>query len=522
MKYLWNTKSGRLLLALGFMIMVCETVDGQQITFQKTFGGDSSDYCWEVRQTTDGGYIICGTTYSFGAGNADVYVIKTNSFGDTLWIKTYGGTNDDEGYSVKQTMDGGYIVVGYTISFGGGSYDVYLIKTDVNGDTLWTKTYGGAASESGYSVQQNLDRGFIITGRANSNVYLIKTDSLGNILWTKTYNQGSNGANSVQQTMDGGYIVCGYATGGAFLIKTDSIGDTLWFKTYGGTNQDYGWSVQQTTDSGYIIVGNTSSFGVGFSNLYIIKTNINGDTLWSKTYGGTYYESGYSVQQTTDGGYIIAGSSESFSIDSSSKAYLVKTNSTGDLQWSKIYGETGNVIATSVRQTIDGGYIIGGYGYFGTGLLNIYLIKTDSLGNSGCNQKNAGTIQTSPATQVTNVSPVINSDNFTHNTQTIVGNGGIVTTLCTNVGIPEIADMKNVSIYPNPNDGNFSLSYHLSSSKNELLIIDVFGRTVYSSVLTSQEGTQNIVVSTLSSGIYYWEVVSEGGVEGKGKLAVIK
>jgi hypothetical protein len=303
----------------------------------KTYGGADKDYGYSVQQTSDGGFIITGYTESFGAGGYDVYLIKADSSGDTLWTKTYGGANDDYGRSVRQTSDGGFLITGGTYPFGAGAYDVYLIKADSSGDTLWTKTYGGTDTDIGESVQQTSDGGYIIAGYTHSfgagesDVYLIKADSSGDTLWTKTYGGADKDyGRSVRQTSDGGFIITGYTESfGAgendvYLIKADSSGDTLWTKTYGGADADYGYSVQQTSDGGYIIAGGTISFGAGESDVYIIKADSSGDALWTKTYGGTDYDNGHSVQQTSDGGYIIAGRTESFGAGSRD-VYLIKT-----------------------------------------------------------------------------------------------------------------------------------------------------------------------------------------------------
>ena len=316
------------------------------IIFQKTYGGTSYDYGESVQQTTDGGYIIAGWTYSYGAGSYDVYIIKIDAQGDTLWTRTYGGTDYDYGYSVQQTTDGGYIIAGWTASYGAGGYDVYLIKTDAQGDTLWTRTYGGTDYDYSYSVQQTTDGGYIIAGftgsyganpDSTSDIWLIKTDSLGDTLWTKTYGGTSDDHGlSVQQTTDGGYIIAGvtnsYGAGGydVYLIKTDAQGDTLWTRTYGGTDYDCGSSVQQTTDGGYIIAGVTNSYGAGGYDVYLIKTDAQGDTLWTRTYGGTDYDCGSSVQQTTDGGYIIAGVTNSYGAGGYD-VYLIKTDENGNI-----------------------------------------------------------------------------------------------------------------------------------------------------------------------------------------------
>jgi regulation of enolase protein 1 (concanavalin A-like superfamily) len=294
---------------------------GQQVTFQKTYGGTTNgSVANSVQQTVDGGYIIAGTTSDFGAGSLNVYLIKTDANGDSLWTKNYGGVNGDEGQYVQQTSDGGFIIVGITETFGAGNLDIYLIKTDVNGNLLWSKTFGGPDIDWGNSVQQTTDGGYIITGFTQSfgigslDVYLIKTDANGDSLWTKTYGgTNADGGYFAQQTLDGGYIVCGFTEGfgvGAsdvYLIKTDANGDVLWTKSFGGINEDNGYSVKQTTSGEYIITGRTRSFGAGDYDTYLIKADINGNSIWSKVFGGINYDYGFSTDQITDGGYIVIG-----------------------------------------------------------------------------------------------------------------------------------------------------------------------------------------------------------------------
>jgi hypothetical protein len=251
------------------------------------------------------------------------------------WEKTFGGPDDDRGYSVQQTRDGGYIIVGETWSYGAGGYDVYLIKVYANGNMQWSKTFGGRGDDRGYSVQQTRDGGYIIVGETWSYgalgdyVYLIKVDANGNMQWSKTFGKGSDVGYSVQQTSDGGYIIVGttasYGAGWAdvYLIKVDANGNMQWSKTFGGKEPDRGYSVQQTSDGGYIIVGETKSYGAGWADVYLIKVDANGNMQWSKTFGGTGHDEGYSVQQTSDGGYIIVGYTESYGAGEED-VYLIK------------------------------------------------------------------------------------------------------------------------------------------------------------------------------------------------------
>jgi len=356
-----------------------------------TYGGTSWDFGRSVQQTSDGGYIVVGETESYGAGYQDIYLIKTDGDGNTDWSHTYGGLDNEFGNSVQQTSDGGYIIVGYTFSYGVGSTDVYLIKTDGNGNVSWSKTYGGTSQDYGNSVWQTSDGGYIITGVTESygagieDVYLIKTDGNGNVSWSKTYGGTSyEYGNSVQQTSDGGYIIAGYTNSfgeNFYLIKTDGNGDTTWTKTYGGTSDDYGCEVQQTSDGGYIIVGYTNSFGAGSLDAYLVKTDGNGNAIWDRTYGGTSYDYGYSVQQTSDGGYIIAGETWSYGAGSAD-VYLVKTDGNGNIIWNRTFGGGSDEAGNSVKQTSDGGYIIAGYTEsYGAGYLDFYLIKTNANGS---------------------------------------------------------------------------------------------------------------------------------------------
>ena len=296
-----------------------------EVEWDKTFGGSDSDCVYSVQQTFDGGYIVTGFTFSFGAGGFDFWLIKTDSNGNELWNKTFGGSDSDYAWSVQQTSDKGYIVAGATESFGAGDDDFWLIKTDSNGNKEWDKTFGGSNDDCAFSVQQTSDNGYILAGFTDSfgaggrDSWLIKTDQNGNKEWDKTFGGSNNDhAHSIQMTSDNGYIIAGYTESfGAgnedfWLIKTDSNGDKEWDKTFGGPDYDWAHSVQQTSDRGYIVAGYTESFGAGNEDFWLIKTDSNGDKEWDKTFGGPDYDWAHSVQQTSDRGYIVAGETKSF------------------------------------------------------------------------------------------------------------------------------------------------------------------------------------------------------------------
>jgi hypothetical protein len=354
--------------------------------WKKTLGGSGSGSGNSVQQTTDGGFIIAGYTSIYGAGNRDVYLIKTDGLGNLVWENTFGGIDYDNGESVQQTTDGGFIIAGSTKSYGAGVIDVYLIKTDGLGNLVWENTFGGNDGDIGHSVQQTTDGGFIISGvtwsygAGLSDVYLIKTDASGNLVWEKTFGgTGGDWGQSVQQTTDGGFIIAGgtdsYGAGNrdVYLIKTDASGNLVWEKTFGGSYHEFGYSVQQTTDGGFIISGDESSFGAGGYDVYLIKTDASGNLVWEKTFGGTGSDRGRSVQQTTDGGYIIVRTHIWWELlwvyyD----LYLIKTDSSGNLVWEKTLGRK-EYSGNSVQQTTDGGYIIAGWtGRSGSSVSLIY------------------------------------------------------------------------------------------------------------------------------------------------------
>ena len=251
------------------------------------------------------------------------------------WSKTFDGEDWDVGRSVQQTSDGGYVVVGFTSSYGAGSNDVWLIKTDANGSKVWDRTFGGTLGENGNSVQKTHDGGYIVGGSTRSygagdwDIWLIKTDANGNEVWNKTFGEaGSDGASSVLQTSDGGYAIAGSKEVAGrdhfWLIKTDGAGNREWDRTYGmtGLERNRLCSARQTSDGGYIITGYTSSYGPGGGGVWVIKTDAVGNRMWDETLGGDNPDTGYSIQLTSDGGYIIAAGSESYGIKGS--LWLIK------------------------------------------------------------------------------------------------------------------------------------------------------------------------------------------------------
>ncbi len=294
------------------------------LTWNRSFGGSAVDRAYSLIQTTDGGYAVAGYTESYGAGEEDFWLIKLDRQGNKLWDKTFGGSAIDEAYSLIQTTDGGYAVAGPTESYGAGEADFWLIKLDHQGNKLWDKTFGGSKYDKAYSLIQTTDGGYAVAGPTKSygageeDFWVIKLDSKGNEVWDKTFGGSKyDKAYSLIQTTDGGYAVAGYTESyGAgsldfWLIKLDRQGNKVWDKTFGGSKYDEAYSLIQTTDGGYAVAGFTESYGAGNYDFWVIKLDSRGNKVWDKTFGGSKYEWAFSLIQTTDGGYAVAGYTES-------------------------------------------------------------------------------------------------------------------------------------------------------------------------------------------------------------------
>jgi hypothetical protein len=312
------------------------------VQWTRTIGGRSWDEARSIIQSIDGGYVVAGGTSSFGAGGRDIYVVKLDSSGNVQWTKTIGGGGEDIANSIIQSRDGGYVVAGYTASFGAGGCDIYVVKLDSSGNVEWTKTIGGGSWDEARSIIQSNDGGFVVAGWTSSfgagsfDMYVVKLDSSGNVQWTRTIGGSSNEvANSIIQSRDGGYVVAGYtASFGAgsfdiYVVKLDSSGNVQWTKTIGGGSDEEAWSIIQSRDGGYVVAGYTASFGAGSFDMYVVKLDSSGNVQWTETIGGSSNEEAHSIIQSSDGSYVVAGYTSSFGAGGDDM-YVVKMTPSGD------------------------------------------------------------------------------------------------------------------------------------------------------------------------------------------------
>ena len=429
-------------LFLGAFLLLYLPLSAQPgtIIWENNYGGSDEDFASSVQQTDDGGYIVAGSSESAdgdvsgNSGDEDYWVMKLDASGNILWEGNYGGSGIDLAGSVQQTDDGGYIVAGSSesddgdVSGNNGSFDYWLVKLDSSGTILWEGNYGGGGLDEASSVQQTDDGGYIVAGSSLSaggdlsgnngfsDYWLVKLDVSGIIQWENNYG-GSNRerARSVQQTDDGGYIVAGLSRSDDgdvsgnngvtdyWLVKLDTSGNILWEGNYGGSNGDEAKSVQQTDDGGYIVAGTSISDdgdvsgNNGTVDYWLVKLDASGTILWEGNYGGSDFDVASSVQQTDDGGYIVAGMSFSNDGDVSgnngfSDYWLLKLDSSGIILWEGNYGGGSIDEAPSVQQTDDGGYIVAGNsssddgdvsgnnGQFGN---DYWLVKLNGSGTTG-------------------------------------------------------------------------------------------------------------------------------------------
>jgi|GEM_PF-2004183 len=363
------------------------------LTWERTYGGSGDDVACNLIQTTDGGYAVAGGTESKGAGGKDAWILKLDKEGNKVWDKTYGGSGDDAANSLIQTADGGYVVAGRTESKGAGGTDFWVIKLDDQGNQIWDKTYGGSGDDAANSLIQTADGGYVVAGSSYSKgtgvveFWVIKVDNQGNRVWDRTYSRnGHSGGIYIIQTTDGGYTVVGCTRfeGGPsenfWVIKLDSQGNRVWDKTYGGSPNTGATSLIQTTDGGYAVAGWTASKGVGNSDFWIIKLDSQGNRLWDQTYGGSNSDWANSIIQTTDGDYIVVGTTYSKGAESAGGAdfWIIKLDMQGKMVWDRTYGGSDDDSVNSLIQTTDGGYAVAGRTESkGAGGADFWVLKLD-------------------------------------------------------------------------------------------------------------------------------------------------
>lgn len=501
---------------------ICYTNVSAQLTsiqWQTSLGGSLYEYTKEVENTTDGGYITVGYTtssdgdVSLNNGNGDCWIVKLNALGIKEWEKNYGGSELDYGYSIKQTSDGGFIVAGYTESTNGditssfGTGDCWIIKLSSNGSIEWQKNYGGSSNDSGQSIFQTQDGGYIVGGYSES----IDGDL-----------SGSNGG------VD------------AWVFKLNELGVIEWQKNYGGSLYDYLQDIKQTMDGGYVFCGGTNSNDGdvveqnGDGDSWVVKLNSLGGIEWQNSLGGSSYDVGQFVEQTIDGGYISTGYTSSNDLDvinqhGAGDCWVVKCNNSGIVEWKEAYGSTGNDYAYCIRQMLDGGYILTGYSELNDGDVtgnhgsyDCWLVLIESNGEIRM-QQSFGGAGVDIGYSVFEIAPgTFALAGYTESTDGDVAfshGGGDCWILKLNLSSVQIEDVslsELASVSPNPSAGNF----HFSGLKKDATIIvyDVNGKVVCQ--VNSENFTCDIQLSYMAKGVYVYKILSESVVDQTGRIVL--
>ncbi len=492
-----------------FSFFFISVFSNAQITFQKKFGGADYEYGKAIIQTADSGFAVIGNTSSFGLTSDDIYLLKLNANGTIIWSKTYGGSLDEEGNSILQTANGDFIIAGSTSRFANDN-KVFLIRTNNIGTIIWTNVIGIADEEKAYSVIETSIGDLVVSGYTPDGVYLMKLNSSGNLLWAKSY--GNNNSNEISsqviETANGDYVMVGKSdsvTENLFLLRTDMNGNLLWNKSYGSC---VGKSVLQTSDNGFIISGETRNAN---TDIYVLKTDSLGNVLWSKAYGGASSDYAESVINDGSGGFMIGASTYSFGGDD---ACLLNIDANGNIIWCNTYGIPGAAYGECVIATTDGGFA-----FCGELSSDIFVVKTDSLGNSGCNQNSVlPSVSNYPVVLANGAVTVTGGNEFTLSAVTGTP-ASIETVICSNTAVYENRNDKSILIYPNPFSTQTVLQTENLLHNATLTVDNCFGQTV---AQIKHISGQTVVLSrdNLPSGLYFIRLTEDNKTLTTDKLII--
>lgn len=500
------------------ILLFSESVNSQT-RFQNVIGG-SSYYTagYGIVKTVDDGYALTGELNLPGASK-DVYVVKLDSANIIQWTRTFGDSLYDIGLGIIQTSDGGYAISGRSTTtnvLGLGLTDGYIVKLSSAGVVQWNRALGGYEMDEFRSIVQTPDGGLVAAGYSstfcfgigNSDVYVVKLDISGNIQWTRNVGgSGSDFGSKIVQTIDGGFVIAGsttsYGQGNSdvYCVKLNSSGVLQWTTTVGGSQWDSGASIIQTADGGFIIAGQTTSFGSGMEDFYVVKIDGNGNLSWTRTIGGSGTDQALDIIQTSTGDYVIAGWTNSYGAGNYD-FYAVKLNNNGNLMWTRTIGGAGFEKAYSLTIDSDGGYVItGSSSSFNWGSGAMYIVKLDTNGNTCANHGTGGVVGSG------GVSSSGGSTGTGGNTATggVSGTGGGTLNLCFTTGIIEVNNLsEELKVFPNPSSGIFKVNtLKLPYSKYSLHVWNILGEQIFNKEDFGAEEETIIDLSSQPKGIYF-------------------
>lgn len=533
--------------SLLIVFILCQRASAQNNLREKIFSAPTNSLVKGLIRTFDGGYAIASSVDSIGAGNNDFCLLKLNASLQVEWSYTYGGTQEETCFQLRQAADSGYVLSGYSTSFTNGSRDAMILKTDKNGIFEWSKIIGGPLEDRFTWCEPKPDGTITCAGNTKSagagddDMLMVKFDTNGDTLWTRMFGGPVYDAGiCIANLLNGGYAMSGrifsYGTGfrDVCLLQTDANGNLIWFRTYGGPYTDEGMIVKQTADGGFLISGASESFApAGYYDVYTIRTDSTGNLLWSRNYGGDKTDATYDFIENPDGGFTILGFSESFNSnlsqnndpemlgDDSASVYLIRTNAQGDTVWTRVFGGNKFDEAYALIPSDSGGYVIGAFSrsFNNDSRYDVYLIFVDSTGYAGCNTYYPPTYVIVPPTVPMIHSPDINSG-ISFITPSVIS-GNISYTFsdpCLFSAIHENNREKfEFEVYPNPAADKIRISSS-AFQKTKLNITDLTGTFLYSDIF---DETITVNSKHFQSGMYFITLINENGISATKRIVIL-
>ena len=470
-------------------------------TFQKSIGRVGLDSPMHMIEVVGGGYALSGTM------GDDAFLMKLDGNGDTLWVKSYGNTQIHTGSWVKQTPDGGFVMIGDShLASSGADQEIILIRTDEDGNELWTKTYGGAGKDYGTAIAVTNDA-YYLAGAVGITIndtegIVIKTNLDGDLIWQKAIvSAEAENINAVLGTPDGGCIAVGTTTSinsgmqNIFIVRLSADGNTQWTGIYSNVGNSYGFNITSLEDnSGYIVTGTTTGAGNGNYDALLMKINEDNSVAWSKCYGGSDFDTALTTVALGEQGFISLGQSYSYGVGSD--LYLIRTTIDGDLSWAKVFGGNGYEFGEGLLARPDGFILTGGEESFGSNR-EIYLVKSDLQGNSGCNQQDCAPLIYDLETILTEEDMVIDYAIVTSSLINTTLPGATLTEHCEIISTDQTSSTLE-TLYPNPCNNFFTIQGTMNGAK--LVLYNTTGQIVL--VSTTNSLSTVVDMTALPAGIY--------------------
>lgn len=536
------------IIAASFIVLsFCQYAYAQNNLREKIFAAPTNSLVKGLIRTFDGGYAIASSVDSLGAGNYDFCLLKLDASLQPEWSYTYGGLQEETCFQLRQTADSGFVLSGYSTSFSNGNRDAMILKTDKNGIFEWSKIIGGTLEDRFTWCEPKSDGTITCAGNTKSagagddDMLMVKFNSNGDTLWTRIFGGPVYDAGiCITNLTNGGYAMSGrvYSFGTGFrdacLLRTDENGNLQWFRTYGGPFTDEGMIVKQTADGGFLISGASESFApAGYYDVYTIRTDSTGNLLWSRNYGGDKTDATYDIIENPDGGFTILGFSESFNSnlfqpnapemlgDDSASVYLIRTNAQGDTLWTRIFGGNKFDEAYALIPSDSGGYAIGAFSrsFNNDNRYDVYLIFVDSTGYAGCNTYYPPTYVIIPPTVPMIHTPDMNSGIPVITPSVIFGSISYTfSDPCQLTTIHEnYYDKIDFDVSPNPATDKILIT-PLTFQKTQLKIIRIDGTLIYSEVIS---GNFKISTKHFQSGMYFVTLTGENGISVTKRVVIL-